>query len=104
MSDKLNKLNETLRFQVYESTSDKPETEEENKDQEDVEVLGIRRSTTRLITGRVNKDFDWEIDYDILRKAICDEVITVDLSKTKKIFKLIKDYINDKEKFEKKYS
>ena len=34
---------------------------------------------------------------------LLEEVITVDLGKTKKLFKLIKDYINDKEKFESKY-
>jgi len=88
-------LNETKKPEEYENV----ETEKDSKSG----YLGIRHSDSRKIVGRVNKDFDWQIDYDVLRKAICDDVITVDLNKTKKLFKLFKDYINDKEKFESKY-
>ena len=105
----LHELYNKIRFELNEAKEDKPEPAEDETNGEDSPksakggLLGVRQVTARSVVGRVNKDFDWQIDYDTLRKAICEEVITVDLNKTKKLFKLFKDYMNDKEKFESKY-
>ena len=103
----LNEAKEESKVNGYEedrnneSESDESEAAKEEKSRGG--LLGVRQVTSRSVVGRVNKDFDWQIDYDILRKAICDEVITVDINKTKKLFKLFKDYINGSDKFESKY-
>lgn len=109
----LHDLYEKIRFELNEAKEESKADFEEDKNNESETaddtpkikggLLGVRQVTSRSVVGRVNKDFDWQIDYDTLRKAICDEVITVDLNKTKKIFKLFKEYINNSEKFESKY-
>ncbi len=110
----LHDLYEKIKYELNEAKEESKDSYEEDKNNESETaddapkskggLLGIRQVTSRSVVGRVNKDFDWQIDYDTLRKAICDEVITVDLNKTKKIFKLFKDYINDRQKFESKYN
>ena len=110
----LHELYNKIKFELNEAKEEKNvslEDEEKNNESETASdespkkggLLGVRQITSRTVVGRVNKDFDWQVDFDVLRKAICDEVITVDINKTKKIFKLIKDYINNKEKFETKH-
>lgn len=106
----LHDLYEKIKYELNEAKEEKDFSYEEDKNNESEGdekakggLLGVRRITSRSVIGRVNNDFDWHIDYDVLRKAICDEVITVDLNKTRKIFKLMKDYINNKDKFESKY-
>ena len=102
----LNELNKKIKYELNEAKTDSDD--EKNNESEDADStkggsLGVRRSTAQQVLGRVSKDFDWQINYNILRKAICEDVLTVDLEKTKKLFKIVKDYINDKEKFESKY-
>jgi len=110
----LHDLYDKIKFELNEAKEESKDYEEEKNNESETAddaptgkakggLLGVRQMTSRSVVGRVNKDFDWQIDYDVLRKAICDEVITVDLGKAKKLFKLFKDYINDKEKFESKY-
>lgn len=114
----LEQLNDRLRFALNENKhlDDEKNNESESETAEDTKeenkkpkasvkggALGIRQVTNRIVNGRVSMDFNWEVDFDTLRKAICDEVMTVDLNKTKKLFKIIKDYISDSEKFEIKH-
>ncbi len=93
-----------LRFELNENKIENDDSEEKSdQDNDDGGSLGIRRVNSKEAVGKATKDFDWQVDFNTLRKAICKDVVTIDLAKTKKLFKLFKDYINDQEKFEEKY-
>ena len=88
-----------LKYELHEEKDDS----EKDVDDEKGGSLGVRRVNAKEAIGKATKDFDWQVDFDVLRKAICKDVVTVDLAKTKKLFRLFREYINNQERFEEKY-
>ena len=108
--DKLRSIYDKIKFELDEQTKKvdekvEPSTKEDAQEREDgkkKDVFGVRRDTKTAISGLSKQLFQWKVEYEILKDVINDKVkgLTLNRRQTEEIFKIIKDMLENPQKYE----